>query len=35
MGKNEPLRSVDTPVENNPFDATAKEPPKSTAQILV
>lgn len=27
----EPLRSVDTPVENNPLEATAKEPPKSTS----
>lgn len=24
------LRSVDTPVENNPLDATASEPPRST-----
>lgn len=26
-----PLRSVDTPVANNPLDATASEPPRSTA----
>lgn len=26
------LRSVDTPVANKPFDATAKDPPRSTAR---
>lgn len=28
-----PLRSVDTPVEYNPLEATASEPPKSTVMI--
>lgn len=28
-----PLRSVETPVEKSPRDATAKEPPKSTVEF--
>jgi len=27
-----PLRSVDTPVAKRPFEATAREPPRSTVQ---
>lgn len=32
---NLPFRSVDTPVENKPRDATAKDPPRSTKGKLV
>jgi hypothetical protein len=30
-----PLRSVETPVANNPRDATASEPPRSTILAMV
>ena len=34
-GKDLPLRSVDTPVANNPLEATANEPPRSVMQASV
>ena len=33
--KDTPFKSVDTPVANRPLDATAKEPPRSTAKTIL